>query len=101
MDEFSNSSQKGDVSDEILKAACTERLRQVRESFNLSLWISGISTIIALGGVALLWAGKVQAGAFTAAGGSLSTVCCSKLLQKANEELNSVLDRLDHPDKEN
>lgn len=71
----------------------TERLRQARLSFNLSLKLTIVSAFVSLAGVGLLFVGKVSEGTVTTAGGLTSNIVSVRLL-KLTKEANDRLDQM-------
>jgi hypothetical protein len=66
-----------------------ERLRQARQSFNLSLVVLATAAIFGFTGIGLLWAGKTTEGAAVATGSLLSSFCglSLKLAKDAGDRL--------------
>jgi hypothetical protein len=64
-----------------------EHLRQARHSFNLSLMIVGVGTIIHFAGAGLFLTGKTTEGAVAAAGSIASSICHLQLAKEANDRL--------------
>jgi hypothetical protein len=52
-----------------------ERLRQARQSFNLSLVVLATAAIFGFTGIGLLWAGKTTESSVAATGSLLSSFC--------------------------
>ncbi|MUG92754.1 hypothetical protein F7734_09950 [Scytonema sp. UIC 10036] len=67
-----------------------ERLRQARQSFNLALVATAMSTLIGLVGASLLLTEKANEGAVTAASGMVASVRCAQLAKDANDRLDKI-----------
>lgn len=71
-----------------------ERRRQARWAFNLNVGLTGVSGIVAIASLALLFSGRVPPAAYTAAGGAMyghATVWCWKLSKDTNDRLDEAL----------
>ena len=71
-----------------------ELLRQARYSYNLALAITAGSALMILGGVGLLYFGRLPAASITTAGGAIASISCIQLAKESKEELRQVLERL-------
>lgn len=99
--QFTNKSQRRsqDVSthtipystEELSHHITLEQLRQARYSFNLSLVVVAISTIIGFTGAGLLIMGKTTEATVAAAGSVLSTGYHLWLVKEANDRLEKTL----------
>jgi uncharacterized membrane protein YczE len=87
------SSSETDAYPTMERDVITERLRQARLSFNLTLKLTITSAFISLVGVGLLFSGKVSEGTVTTAGGLASNIVNVRLL-KLTKEANDRLDRM-------
>lgn len=67
-----------------------ERVRQARQSFNLALVATTMSTFIGLVGAGLLLTGRANEGAVTAASGMIASVRCAQLAKDANDRLDKI-----------
>ena len=74
-----------------------ERLRQARNTSNLALVATALSTCIGFVGAVLLLSGKVPEGIVTTAGGLVSSVHCVRLAKDANDRLDKLLAELNEP----
>uniref|UniRef100_A0A0C1QWV9 Cyanobacterial TRADD-N associated 2 transmembrane domain-containing protein n=1 Tax=Tolypothrix bouteillei VB521301 TaxID=1479485 RepID=A0A0C1QWV9_9CYAN len=72
-----------------------ERLRQARNSFNLSLITATVSVFITLTGAGLLLSNKASDGAVTSACGLVASVRCIQIAKDANNRLDKILADLD------
>ncbi|MCP2731526.1 TRADD-N-associated membrane domain-containing protein [Limnofasciculus baicalensis] len=91
---FSNSHPEEDYS-EIKKEMLRESLRQVRQSYNLALVITGISASIALAGVGLLYFDKVSAATLTTSTGLLGGFGSIQFANQKKEELRQMMNDLE------
>jgi hypothetical protein len=76
----------------------TERRRQASWAFNLFWGLTGISGLVGIAALVLLFSGRVSEGMFTAAGGGMyGTVIasCWKLTKDANDRLDEALRTLE------
>ncbi len=76
----------------------TERRRQASWAFNLFWGLTGISGLVGIAAVILLFSGRLSEGMFTAAGGGMYggvTVSCWKLTKDANDRLDEALRTLE------
>lgn len=87
------STSEADDSSTMERDVITERLRQARLSFNLTIKLTIVSAFISLTGILLLFAGKVSEGTVTTAGGLTSNIVSVRLL-KLTKESNDRLDRM-------
>jgi ABC-type spermidine/putrescine transport system permease subunit II len=75
----------------LLSTIAQERLRQARQSFNIALITTAVSTFISLTGAGLLLTGRANEGAVTAAAGMAAGVRCAQLAKEANDRLDKML----------
>ena len=68
-----------------------ERIRQARNTSNLALVATAITTSISFIGAALLLTGRFSEGIITTAGGLTSSVHCVRLSKDANDRLDKLL----------
>ncbi|HEY9673663.1 MAG TPA: hypothetical protein V6D11_19640 [Waterburya sp.] len=76
----------------------TERRRQASWAFNLTWGLTGITGLVGIAAVILLFSGRISEGMFTAAGGGIYggvTVSCWRLTKDANDRLDEALRRLE------
>jgi len=73
-----------------------ERIRQARNTSNLALIATALSTLIGFGGATTLITGNIPEGSITTAVGLASSLHCSRLAKDANDRLDKLLAELDH-----
>lgn len=73
-----------------------ERIRQARNTSNLALIATALSTLFGLVGAATLLTGKIPKGSITTAVGLASSLHCGHLAKDANDRLDKLLTELDN-----
>lgn len=81
-----------------IELGMAERLRQARNTSNLALVATALSTCFGLLGALLLLSGKVPEGTVTTAGGLVSGIQCVRLAKDANDRLDKLLAELNESD---
>jgi hypothetical protein len=71
-----------------------ERIRQARNTSNLALISTALTTGISILGAALLFSGKLPEGSVTTATGLASSIHCFRLAKDANDRLDKLLTEL-------
>jgi len=78
----------------------TERLRQARLSFDLTLSMAVAAALISMGGAVLMFAGKIPAGVVTTAGGVVSSSFWFRLSKDANDRLDKIISELENDESD-
>ncbi|MEO0768775.1 MAG: hypothetical protein AAFY72_04980 [Cyanobacteria bacterium J06649_4] len=72
-----------------------ERIRQARNTSNLALIATALSTLFGLVGATALFTGKIPEGSITTTVGLTSSLHCSRLAKDANDRLDKLIAELD------
>ncbi|NJM64121.1 MAG: hypothetical protein HC849_34655 [Oscillatoriales cyanobacterium RU_3_3] len=91
---FGNSHPDEDYS-ELKKEMLRESLRQVRQSYNLALFVTAASAIVTFGGVGLLYFDKISEATVTTSCGVLASLSSIQFAKQSKEELRQMLDDLE------
>ncbi|MEG3869515.1 hypothetical protein QUA46_19720 [Microcoleus sp. MON2_D6] len=90
---FGNSQPDEDYS-EIKKEMLRESLRQVRQSYNLALFVTA-SAMVTFGGLGLLFCEKISEATLTASGGLLTSLGSIEFAKQKKKELQQMMDDLE------
>ena len=80
---------------EIKKEMLRESLRQVRQSYNLALFVTAASAMVIFGGFALLFCEKISEATLTASGGLLTSLGSVEFAKQKKKELQQMIDDLE------
>ncbi|MGB3512107.1 MAG: hypothetical protein WBA93_23280 [Microcoleaceae cyanobacterium] len=72
-----------------------EKLRQARQSHNLAMFVNGLSAIVILFGVGLVYLNKLPEATVATTGGVFTSMSCLQLAKEKSEELQEMIEDLE------
>ncbi|MEG4406232.1 MULTISPECIES: TRADD-N-associated membrane domain-containing protein [unclassified Microcoleus] len=88
-------SQPAEDYSEIKNEILREWLRQVRQSYNLALFVTAASAMVTFGGIGLLFCDKIPEATLTASGGLLTSLGSVEFAKQKKKELQQMMDDLE------